>query len=154
MDIIESIKTPQNIDLMEIFDEVYEGMYISYETYNNGDFEYQHVIEVNTLPDEPEKSYIIWGVAKTKEHLTDEKLNDVLDSSCVDYDQCITVDVFSHGLFATIDNDIVDNNEVENILKQIPSRVSVVNQLFGYYMDKPLNRIGNTGWDFLDGNIG
>lgn len=44
------------------------------------------------------------------------------------------------------------NNKGE-LLKAARKELLGVDMLFGFYMDRPLNAIGSTGWDFIKGDI-
>lgn len=44
------------------------------------------------------------------------------------------------------------NNKGE-LLKEVRKELRSISVLFGFYMDKPLNMIGSTGWDFISGDI-
>lgn len=45
-------------------------------------------------------------------------------------------------------------NNARKLLKEAREEAQKVEGLFGFYMDRPQNRIGNTGWDFIKGRIG
>jgi hypothetical protein len=45
-------------------------------------------------------------------------------------------------------------NNLNLLLKEANKELQLIHMLFGFYMDKAENRIGNTGWDFISGNIG
>lgn len=93
-------------------------------------------------------------MSKTKEFISPDKLKDVYESACITEDECSTFDIFNYGLYAQIDNDQVLKTEVQPVLDGIANRVQAINGMYGFFMDRPLNRLGNTGWDFLDGHIG
>lgn len=45
-------------------------------------------------------------------------------------------------------------SNLRGLLKDARKELGLVEMLFGFYMDKPMNRIGNSGWDFIRGEIG
>jgi hypothetical protein len=57
-----------------------------------------------------------------------------------------------YGVKATVWQKAGSN--AKKLLKAARDEAVKVEGLFGFYMDRPLNRIGNTGWDFIRGDIG
>lgn len=45
-------------------------------------------------------------------------------------------------------------NSKSMLLKLAKEELKKMSMLFGFYMDRRCNSIGNTGWDFIAGNIG
>jgi hypothetical protein len=45
-------------------------------------------------------------------------------------------------------------SNLRKLLKEARHEVGLINMLFGFYMDKQMNAIGNDGWDFIRGDIG
>ena len=59
----------------------------------------------------------------------------------------------SYGISAQLES--YNGNNLQKLLAQARKFASVECQfLFGFIMDRPENRIGNTGWDFISGKIG
>jgi len=44
-------------------------------------------------------------------------------------------------------------NNLAELLKSARKELALISMLFGFYMDKPLNAIGSTGWDWIRGDI-
>jgi len=57
-----------------------------------------------------------------------------------------------YGLGAVLFSDSGDN--AEELFKIARKECEKIELIFGFYMDKQLNMIGNTGWDFIKGEIG
>ena len=55
-----------------------------------------------------------------------------------------------YGIKATLWQQQGNNQTV--LLKAARKELAVIRTLFGFYMDKPQNRIGSTGWDFIKGD--
>ena len=45
-------------------------------------------------------------------------------------------------------------NNADKLFKTARKQCEIITSMFGFYMDKRLNLIGNTGWDFIKGEIG
>lgn len=145
----------------------YGGKFIS-QKFNNGEWNYWLIIEVINMFDacvereckqdgqgkycvslmvvSPEaagmanllKAFECCGIDATKENLDNQLL-------CVEA-------LDSYGVHAQLES--FSGNNINKLLKQIRRKALEDNFLFGFAMDKPENRIGNTGWDFISGNIG
>ena len=60
--------------------------------------------------------------------------------------------LLDYGVFATLWHNNGDNQEeLENEAKE---QLKIISIMFGFYMDRPENMIGNDGWDFIRGQIG
>jgi hypothetical protein len=57
-----------------------------------------------------------------------------------------------YGILATLWENTGDNDEA--LLEEAKKKATEITVLFGFFMDKQMNAIGNTGWDFISGNIG
>lgn len=45
-------------------------------------------------------------------------------------------------------------NNMRKTIRQAKSKVPEIDFMFGFWMDKPVNAIGDTGWDWVKGDIG
>lgn len=132
------------------------------ETFNNGDFDYKMVVDVVNMEeacgDTSKGNWMVnLSVAKTpnalkKNKKTKEKLNDIANCFSMKVSELTCSDIASYGLRVTTKT--IMGNNLEKMIKKVKKEAELVNMLFGFYMDKRQNAIGNTGWDFLDGNIG
>ncbi len=148
--------------------KVYGGKFVS-KKLNNGDWDYWLVINVinweDTLPtNEFEKlghKYNVEIQAVSIEAAGEENMNSALSSCGFSDDQMeiaemsdlLKVEALSgYGVFATLWNK--NGNNIEILMKEAHAEVEKINMLFGFYMDRVENRIGNDGWDFISGDIG
>jgi len=144
----------------DIFIELYSGgensAYISKEIYNNGEFDYQIYISVNDgwQVDLKDINLISVSIAKTKEYHSEDNIQKILSSFDITLDNLNTSDIADYGYCASIVNLEVPKDETKQALNYIANCVPIFNSMFGFYMDRPMNRLGHTGWDFLNGNIG
>lgn len=129
------------------------------EVLNNSEFDYRiyvNIIDLNQATGD--KGYIVWvNVAKTVNEINKNKLNEIAETFCIEPHEVRDENVCEYGLCAKID----EFGEVINTKKQaikiandFIKKADVYKTLIGFYLDKMQNRIGNTGWDFLDGKIG
>lgn len=147
----------------------YGGKFIS-QKFNNGDWDYWLVIEVINMYDavgerEAKENnggkYCISLMAVSPQAAGKENLEDAFE--CCGFNESqneqlknnllIQVQVLSdYGIQAQLWTK--SGNNLKNLLKECKKEAQLVEFLFGFYMDKPENMIGNTGWDFISGNIG
>lgn len=143
----------------------YESWYVS-EKHNNEEYDYWYVIRLRDL-DELEKyggdfehndKYQAVLMVSSPECLGEEKIrNQVLP--CMGHIQCdsynskeMAVFVADYGCSAVLGS--YTSNTEKDAVDQARKECIGAEILFGFYMDAPQNRIGNTGWDLLKGNIG
>ena len=67
-------------------------------------------------------------------------------------EQTIACELCQYGLAATLWQFVSMNKRTVSTEANI--LLAQINMLFGFFMDKPINLIGDTGWDFIAGNIG
>ena len=46
-----------------------------------------------------------------------------------------------------------DGNNYRQLMREAHKETIGISCLFGFYMDRPVNMLGSTGWDFIRGNI-
>lgn len=66
---------------------------------------------------------------------------------------CLSVaDFAQEGYGVSLGEEIVEAHEQwnENILNGFATAIETINSLRGFYLDRPVNRLGMTGWDFLE----
>ena len=119
-------------------------------------FNYRYVINGDAYCDRGKihRFYNLYLVVCPKS-LCKEKLEDVLDCCGISADEANCCDVVDYGILVPMgdvefefdeDNDEGWNDEV---LNNIANVFETINGLRGFYLDKPMNRLGNTGWDLL-----
>lgn len=67
-------------------------------------------------------------------------------------DDYLCVMVADYGCKATLFSKA--GNNMKLLLREARKELVAIRSLFGFYMDRPQNRIGNDGWDFIKGEIG
>lgn len=125
--------------------------------YNNTEFDYHYVINtINLMEACGEKGFLcILYAVKTPEYLSADKLKKVSSSCGNEPNEVDILDICDYGLCAKIEDYQFDTVEqMETQIEKFNNELDIINMMFGFHMDKYQNRIGNTGWDFLDGNIG
>lgn len=134
--------------------ENYVNTFYESPVFNNGEFDYKILIEVINLDEAiGELGYgVICGVSKLPAFLPVEKVKDIKETFCIEE---ITVsEIFEYGVYAKLgDAHALNMEELEKAIAKFDKQVPLYNSLFGFYMDKYQNRLGNTGWDFLNGKV-
>ena len=125
---------------------------------NNGDFDYWLVIEALYMEEytpDPDFKYMVSLQAVSPQEAGPEQLNSALRSAGledIELTDWIKVGLLSEsGCYAQLWNDGGDN--LRELLKEARNQATISNIFFGFMMDKPMNMIGSTGWDFIKGDI-
>ena len=127
---------------------------------NNGDFDYWLVIEVlymNEYVPNPEFKYMVTLQAVSPDEAGPEQLKEALSSAglnenSIELTDWVKVGLLSEsGCYAQLWNDGGDN--LRDLLREARKQADLSDMFFGFMMDKPINRIGSTGWDFIKGDI-
>lgn len=93
-----------------------------------------------------DSSFRCIGIDDWEEYAEDEGWDD-------ETKRLATIDALvSYGIYAPLSDFWSD--EPEPAVKAAKLEAQGIRSLFGFYMDRVCNRIGNTGWDFISGNIG
>lgn len=98
------------------------------------------------------------GVVPSFESLSKEKQQSILDQFSPEEQESIKSDaigllfeVVNYGYCITLHNVTVsDTDKIEHTIESAIAVRSAVSGLIGFELDKMVNRIGNTGWDYLD----
>lgn len=144
---------------MKHLQEQYEGNYISISTFDaedNKPFKFAICVEVTDLDSAcGEPGYLITvDAAKLPKYLTLKQRQSVARCMSIQVKQITATDISQYGLSASFDSYVVlTESEVISKLAEIDKQLPAYGMLCGFYFDKPLNRLGNTGWEFLNGNI-
>lgn len=150
--------TTMNFVLIESLANGHQQIYQSNKA-NNGDFDYRmfvSVIDYNQCSDLDGFGVDVY-VAKTKKYISKDKLKSIADSYCIDVKDVKDSEIADYGLRANLDGHkevIKTKAEALKIANEFIDKADTYKMLIGFYLDKAQNRIGNTGWDFLDGKIG
>jgi hypothetical protein len=166
-----SVSTEKLIDDVEkLFGDVEEWsseqFYICKEVstcyLDDKEIKYHLVINVIDLEnygcDGDTKYSISMNVVPTLESLSEKSKENILDPFVkgdrqyyIDNPDSLIPDIMSYGYSIPIDSEtcIDDDNKLDIIIKTAMSVAGTYSDLIGFYLDKQVNIIGNTGWDFL-----
>ena len=121
--------------------------------FNNGDFNYYLSYEIINMVDcveEPTNKYIVTLSAVSPSQAGEKALNEEDEKLNLSEEQKAIL-LSEYGAKATLFNNT--GNNLNKLLKEIKEQAKLINLMFGFYMDKHLNRIGSTGWDFIKGEF-
>lgn len=151
---IEFNNTP--IKVSEKFDEVYfdedNVFFVSKETFKHEEegltFNYKYAIQAAYCEG---RIYYSLELVPCADSLCEKKRNDII-SSCGCEDEEISIyDIVSYGCSVSMGCESVESEEIdERYFDLIASVFETTDRLRGFYLDKYVNRIGNTGWDLLE----
>lgn len=111
-------------------------------------FNYKYVIEGVWCDD---KIFYTLALVPCANSLDNGMRSKVASCSGVEEDEITTYDIFSYGCNVSFGTKVVDSNYTNiMIFDMISSVVDVIDSLRGFYLDKPTNRLGTTGWELLD----
>ena len=168
---IFGISTDMDIKFDEKFEVIYDSgetmVAQSKETFTHEDdglkFNYKYVIEIqdgNTCDGEDDY-FIDLMVVPTYDSLGNKHKKCVLEYGSVEECDVNIYDVVTEGFSLSIgskslptDGTPMDEHEgVLSVLDSIASVFELINSMRGFYFDRYVNRMGNTGWDFLNDYI-
>lgn len=150
---IQFENSPIKVD--EKFNEVYNdsdnAFFVSKNVFTHEDdgltFDYQYAIEGIWCDGKIFYSLMLVPCPKS---LTRNKLQSVADFCGVDSEDVTIYDICTYGCYVIMDNECIECNEIEDkYFDLIASVLSTIDRLHDFYLDKCINRIGNTGWDML-----
>ena len=158
--------TPSNLTnkFTDHFDVVYDDDHfqaVSKKVFKHDDegltFEYQYVVSIldtATFDDGERQTLLSLDLVPCFDSLHENSKDSVL-SAC-GYNT--TIDVADYGFCVPIGYDTmpIDDDylfENDERLDLIASVYEDIDRLRGFYLDKPINRLGTTGWDCIDSAI-
>ena len=148
---------PTKIDTKfnEIYFEDDNAFFESKETFTHEEenltFNYKYAIEAVQCEG---KIYYGLYLVPCADSLNKDKRSSVADCCGVDEDEITIYDISSYGCNGCMGTEVVDNEYIEDTyLDKIASVCGIIDSLRGFYLDKPQNRIGTSGWDMLDDYI-
>ncbi len=136
----------------------YGGQFVT-KKLSNGEFDYWLVADFMNFHDatgayDNDKYVVIISVvspqeagkenikeAKESYGLEDEKIGDLF----------LVEILHSYGIKSNVWQ--CTGNNADKLMKKARKELSNINMLFGFYMDRPQNMLGSTGWDFIKGDI-
>jgi len=137
------------------------------ERLNNGDFDYWMIIDAKYLPEwagEEEArqmggNHLVTLSVVSPSEAGKKNLEAAVESLGADYIDIKKLSgeekadmLANYGVAATMWQET--GNNLRKLLKEAKEEARKVEGLFGFYMDRPQNRMGATGWDFIKGDIG
>ena len=137
------------------FDYDIEQYYLSLEEYEHpDDFKFKIAIQVMdayamTGDDELEGKYwvTLYLIPKLK---GEERVEMISDIGYKDPDEdLIYIESLSYGYNIQLNNELVEESEVNKYIEEFVVEGDIVPTLSGFYLDRYVNRIGDTGWDRL-----
>ena len=141
----------------------YGGKFIT-KKLNNGDWDYWLVMSIyNTEGNSVEsKKYLVEVSAIAPDAVPQKGIDSALsctgiaefyDEQTDYYQNMLLVEALGdYGISATLWDK--EGNNLSELMREARHETQLINMLFGFYMDKQCNAIGNDGWDFISGNIG
>ncbi|MCJ7768020.1 hypothetical protein MUP79_06485, partial [Candidatus Bathyarchaeota archaeon] len=155
-----------NIKLKQIGGDVnwkeYGGQFMVDKKFNNGEFDYYIIINFTNMKeavgDEASSKYMVTVHVVAPSQASKKQIDSAFESLGLEgkdvekmrKDPKVVAGVLDeYGLLAEVFTEVGDSAKelMDTAKKQVPA----ITGLFGFYMDKSVNLIGNTGWDALKG---
>ena len=141
----------------------YGGKFVS-KRLNNGEFDYWLVIEVINMLDATGEDtggkYAVSLLSVSPSEAGEDNLKKAFESCGLDAEDqadlranpLVQVEVLSsYGIYAQLQS--IGGNNLSKLMREIRKEAQVASMLYGFYMDRPENRIGSTGWDLQRGDL-
>lgn len=141
--------------------QTYGGKFVS-KRLNNGDFDYYLVLDVinwhDATGDESQDKYNVSIQAVSPMAAGEEKVNQALGSMGLSDDQMTQYEnepliqveaLVTYGIFAQLYT--ANGNNLNEMLKTARREADLIHGLFGFYMDRPENGLGQNGWQLIRG---
>jgi hypothetical protein len=139
--------------------QTYGGKFIS-QRLNNGNWDYWLVMDVTNLEDsmgeEAPARYLVSVNAVAPAAVSEEEKNRAIEScgwDGMEENELAMIEILNtYGIRACLWNET--GNNLSKLMKAARKESQVIAFMFGFFMDRTQNAIGNDGWDFISGNIG
>lgn len=141
----------------------YGGKFVS-KRLNNGEFDYWLIIEVINMLDATGEDiggkYAVSLLSVSPSEAGEDNLArafeccglDAEDQSDLRANPLVQVEALaSYGIYAQLKT--TGGNNLSKLMREIRKEAALSTMLYGFYMDRPENRIGSTGWDLQRGNL-
>lgn len=136
----------------------YGGKFVS-KRLNNTEFDYwliMNVVNLHDAGDEKQDKYYVNLAAVAPSQVARKELDAA--KSCCDFDAwgnpgdpLHLVEVLAeYGILAQLWQ--ATGNNLRTLMKAARKEAQIIELLFGFYMDRPQNGLGATGWDCIAGN--
>ena len=146
----------------------YGGKWISTRQ-SNGEFDYYFVIEILNWKEAvgereaPPETYNVSLSVVSPQEAGQENCRKATDccgieedmlARAIDHGQCEEILVEAlHGYGLSVPVWSKDGNNHKELMRQARGEAQIAAGLFGFVMDRPVNRIGVTGWEHLRGDM-
>jgi len=132
--------------------------------WNNGDWNLRLAMKVvymeEYLPEDEVEEYGKYEVSilAVSPEAAKDQLQRALDSMGMDDEDLRNIplleyeSLLQYGIYATLWHKA--GNNIKKLITEANKELPIIQMMFGFYMDRYQNRIGNDGWDFISGNIG
>jgi len=143
--------------------ETYGGKFISRKL-NNGEFDYYLVMDIlnwNEVDSEAVKTngqYCVSLHSVSPSEAGSDNLRKAFECYGLDGTEDFTSNPLvqvecleSYGVYTPVWS--ASGNSLSKLMREARKQADVVHGLYGFYMDRPVNRIGTSGWDAQKGNI-
>lgn len=126
---------------------------------NNGDWDYWVLMKVINLHEDMDESYenkylcelVAVSLEAGKKELKSARSFLCLNGVKLTEDQKVET-LAEHGTSATLWSK--EGNNYRELIREAMKEAKMIKSItFGFMMDRPQNRIGSTGWDFIKGDI-
>lgn len=150
---IKSESTPKNWadKFEEVFYDMGHSIFVEKETRKHEEdgftFQYKYAIQY-------EYGLYELLLCVIPEDISEDNKKSVAESCCIELDDVEVIDEIFYGLYVQMaaDGKFVEDCEDyanDDVVNKIASVYECIDGLRGFYLDKPLNAIGTTGWDCL-----
>lgn len=140
----------------------YGGTWLS-QKLNNGEFDYWLAIKVMNWEDatgeKPDgNTYNVELLSVSPSEAGPENIKQAFgccgmdDDSLLNNPVCQCDALLSYGVYAHLWS--ADGKNIHKLMRAAREQALLASSLYGFYMDRVQNRIGDSGWDFQRGDIG
>ncbi len=135
-----------------------KGMWFS-KKLNNGDWDYWLVLEITNLEEmmgkECEKKYLYTLSAVSPEAAGQKSVDNAVESAGREdedlNEETKAMLLVEYGIKATLYEETGSN--YKTLMRHARKDMERISMMFSFHMDRQLNAIGNTGWEFIAGDI-
>lgn len=160
---------------MENYKKHFEEGYSDSEIYLIGKREFKHeegsltfkyryvvtVIDMEEITDEDLPVTVELSLVVTPSSMTQERRKDIAYTNGMEDEEDYVPsfeDVVMEGVGITfgryavegVEGDMLEDKRIQEILEEISKKYETMDSMRGFYLDRPWNRIGTTGWDMLE----
>lgn len=122
---------------------------------NNGEFDWYPVIRLQEKT-EGQPGYWIDLLVVSPDETPDEEKRRAFECCSLEHKAEHSEDetlyaLITYGIYARVWGS--EGTNKQQLMKEARRELSLLRMLFGFYMDRPVNRIGASGWDAIRGDI-